>query len=307
MATPDLRIGISGWTYAGWRGGFYPDGLAQKRELEYASRRLNAIEINGTFYSLQRPSSFGTWYDATPADFRFAIKGSRFITHMKQLRDVETALANFFAQGVLRLEEKLGPILWQFPERMRYDRARFDDFFALLPRDRSAALGLARGHDARLDGRAWLEASNSRRLRYAIEVRHESFMNAEFLALLRRQGFALVFSDAGPHWPYAEDVTAGFIYARLHGAKEIYTSGYGRAALDRWARAIVAWSRGDEPADAQRVGTAKPPARKTRDVWVFFDNDRKVRAPHDAQALTRRLGLEWQQANPWMAEQARRR
>jgi uncharacterized protein YecE (DUF72 family) len=306
MRPPDLRIGISGWTYAGWRGDFYPDDLPQRKELEYASRRLNAIEINGTFYSLQRPSSFGAWYDGTPPGFRFAIKGSRFITHMKQLRDVETALANFFAQGVLRLEEKLGPILWQFPERMRYDRERFDAFFALLPRDTAAALELARRHDHRVDGRAWLDIASSRRLQYAIEVRHESFFAPEFLALLRRHGLALVFSDAGPHWPYAEDVTAGFVYARLHGAEEIYTSGYDDAALDRLAAAIRAWSAGGEPADAATVGSAKPPPRKTRDAWVFFDNDRKVRAPHDAQSLARRLGSNWQEEHPWPSTESNR-
>lgn len=286
-------VGISGWTYDGWRGVFYPDGLARRRELEYASRQLNAIEINGTFYSLQRPSSFEQWHQQTPRGFRFAVKASRFITHMKQLRDVEVPLANFLASGVLRLEEKLGPLLWQFPPRMRFDAARFETFLDMLPRTTSAASRLARGHDARLEGRASFHVEVDRPLRHAFEVRHPSFMNDEFLVLLRQHGAALVFSDAAADWPYAEDVTAGFTYLRLHGAEELYASGYGDRALDDWARKVRAWLRGGEPRGAARAGSERAPRSSGRDTWVFFDNDAKVRAPFDAMALADRLGLDW--------------
>jgi uncharacterized protein YecE (DUF72 family) len=289
------RVGISGWTYGGWRGDFYPDGLARKRELEYASRQLNVIEINGTFYSLQRPSSFESWHRQTPRGFRFAVKGSRFITHMKQLMDVDTPLANFFASGILRLEEKLGPILWQFPPRMKYDRARFEAFLALLPRTNADASRLARGHDARLEGRASFHCDVARPIRYAFEVRHESFMNDDFIGLLRKHHVALVFSDAAADWPYAEDVTTDFVYLRLHGADELYVSGYGDDALDDWARKVKAWMRGGEPRGAARASAYTAPSATGRDAWVFFDNDAKVRAPYDAMALADRLRIDWRQ------------
>jgi uncharacterized protein YecE (DUF72 family) len=291
-----IHIGISGWTYAGWRGDFYPAGLPHKRELHYASRELDTIEINGTFYSLQRPASFEKWHSETPRGFRFAVKCSRFITHMKQLRDVETPLANFFASGVLRLEEKLGPLLWQFAPRRRFDRDRFEAFLDLLPRDTFAASKLACHHDARLEGRASYDVTVNRPLRYAFEIRHESFMTGEFRQLLRDHGVSLVFSDAASDWPYAEDVTASFIYIRLHGAEETYASGYGDAALDMWARKIRAWSRGGEPRDSRRIGDAAP-RRSGRDVYVYFDNDRKVRAPFDALSLAQRLGIDWQETH----------
>ncbi|HSJ23451.1 MAG TPA: DUF72 domain-containing protein, partial [Longimicrobiales bacterium] len=272
---------------------FYPDGLARKRELEYASRQLNVIEINGTFYSLQRPTSFETWHRQTPRGFRFAVKVSRFITHMKQLNDVATPLANFFASGILRLEEKLGPILWQFPPRMRYDRARFEAFLEMLPRTTADASRLARDHDARLEGRASFHCDVVRPIRYAFEVRHASFMNDDFVGLLREHDVALVFSDAAADWPYAEDVTTDFVYLRLHGADELYASGYGDDALDDWARKVKAWMRGSEPRGAARVSSHTAPSATGRDAWVFFDNDAKVRAPYDAMALADRLRIDW--------------
>jgi uncharacterized protein YecE (DUF72 family) len=287
------HIGISGWTYAGWRKVFYPDGLAQHRELEYASRQLNSIEINGTFYSLQRPESFERWHEQTPRGFRFAVKGSRFITHMKQLRDVRTPLANFFASGVLRLEEKLGPLLWQFSDRMRFDAERFTQFLELLPRDAGEASKLARAHDARVSGRASYHTETDRPIRHALEVRHASFMNDEFLDLLRRYRTALVFSDAAADWPYAEDVTTDFVYLRLHGAEELYASGYDADSLDAWATKLRAWLAGGEPRAAQRAGTQRAPKRRGRDAYVFFDNDAKVRAPFDAMSLAERLRLDW--------------
>jgi uncharacterized protein YecE (DUF72 family) len=286
------HIGISGWTYAGWRGDFYPRGLPHKDELRYASRQFDTIEINGTFYSLQRPSSFEKWYAETPRGFRFAVKCSRFITHMKQLRDIEVPLANFYASGVLRLEEKLGPMLWQFAPQRRLDFDRFAAFLRLLPRTTRAAARIARRHDARLEGRSSYHVDVDRPIRHALEIRHESFMTPAFMELLREHNAALVFSDAASDWPYAEDVTADFIYIRLHGAEETYASGYGDQALDRWAARIRSWSAGREPRDSQRIA-GRAHARTKRDVYAYFDNDRKVRAPYDALDLAQRLGNDW--------------
>ena len=287
-----VHIGISGWTYAGWRQTFYPPGLPHRRELEFAASRLDTIEINGTFYSLQRPGSFERWYAETPRGFRFSVKCSRFITHMKQLRDVETPLANFFASGLLRLESKLGPLLWQFAPRRTFDADRFRAFLEMLPRDTMSASRLARHHDNRLSGRSSYHVDVNRPLRHAFEIRHETFLTPVFLDMLREHGAALVFSDAGSGWPYAEDITAGFVYARLHGAEETYASGYDEHALDSWAARIRSWAAGREPRNSQRVGPAALP-RRSRDVFVYFDNDRKVRAPFDALALARRLGNDW--------------
>jgi uncharacterized protein YecE (DUF72 family) len=284
-----VRIGISGWRYAGWRGSFYPKELRQRDELSYASRHFDTIEINGTHYSLQRPEFFARWYDETPDDFVFAIKGSRFITHLKQLREVETPLANFFASGVLRLEEKLGPFLWQFSPRFRFDAERFDHFLGLLPRDSAAAAVLAEHHDHRLKGRAWIKTGRKRLLRHAVEIRHPSFLDPAFVRLLRRHKIALVFADT-VDWPYAEDVTAEFLYLRLHGSEELYASGYDDDALDRWAARIRSWSQGVEPNDAKLIDATARPNRRARDVYVYFDNDAKVRAPVDAQSLRKRLG-----------------
>ena len=286
-----VRIGISGWTYGGWRGSFYPYGLRHSDELGYASRQVDTIEINGTHYSLQRPDSFARWHDETPEGFVFAVKGSRYITHLKQLNDIETPLANFFASGVLRLEEKLGPFLWQFSPRFRFDAARLDHFLALLPRDSEAAAALAEQHDERLAGRAWTRTEGRRGLSHAIEIRHKSFLDPAFVALLRRHQLALVFADSVA-WPYAEDLTADFVYLRLHGSEELYASGYSDEALDHWAARIKLWARGLEPNDARLIAPEiKPPARRAaRDAYVYFDNDAKVRAPADASSLRARLG-----------------
>jgi uncharacterized protein YecE (DUF72 family) len=289
--TGRIRIGISGWRYPPWRGIFYPKGLPQKDELAYASRQFSTIEINGTFYSLQRPERFASWYAATPEDFVFAVKGGRFITHMKRLRNVEAPLANFFASGVLRLKEKLGPILWQFPPNFAFHEPLFDDFLALLPRDTAAAACLARRHDQRVAGRSWIgRGPPGCEIRHAVEIRHQSFMTPRFIALLRRHGVALVFADT-VEFPYCEDATADFLYLRLHGLEELYVSGYSAAALSRWARRIASWAAGRMPKDAVLVGP-KPAATGTpRDVYVYFDNDAKVRAPFDAIALATRLKL----------------
>ncbi|MBV9109686.1 MAG: DUF72 domain-containing protein [Gemmatimonadetes bacterium] len=284
-------VGISGWTYPGWRRVFYPDGLAHRRELEYASRKMDSIEINGSFYSLQRPSSYTKWYDETPPGFVFAVKGSRFITHMLKLRNVETALPNFFASGVLCLKEKLGPILWQFPERMPADLERFERFLAALPKTTGEAAEVARNHDHRLDGRAWTEAEVDIPIRHAFEIRHPGFLGPDFVALLREHGAALVFADTAGRWPYAEDVTADFVYVRLHGAEQLYASGYTDDQLDWWAARIREWRRGCAPEDATCVAAPAADAPAGRDVYVYFDNDAKVHAPFDAIRLKERLAV----------------
>ncbi|MDO9280472.1 MAG: DUF72 domain-containing protein [Pseudomonadota bacterium] len=289
---PEVRVGISGWTYAPWRGTFYPVGLPQRAELAYASRWVGSIEINGTFYGLQHPADFQSWREVTPPDFRFFVKGSRYLTHFRRLDDVRVPLANFLASGVLALAEKLGPILWQLPPWFRYDADRIGFFLALLPSDHAAAARLAAEHDERLEGRSFLEVQGARPLRHAMEVRHPSFADPSFVAQLRRSNVALVVADAAGRWPTLEDVTADFVYARLHGDKELYTSGYTEEALDRWAARFDAWRRGSEPDDARRVSPEPPPrAPGGRDVFVYFDNDVKVHAPFDAAALAARLGV----------------
>jgi uncharacterized protein YecE (DUF72 family) len=269
-----IRVGISGWRYEPWRGVFYPQDLVQRRELEYCGLHFPSVEINGSFYSLQRPEYYEAWYEETPPGFVFAVKGSRYITHMLRLNNIDKPLANFYASGVLALKDKLGPFLWQFPEMFHFKPERLDAFFRLLPKSTKQALALARRRDARMTGRARLAIDANRPLRHAVEVRHASFINDDFLSLLRKHGIALVVADTAGRWPKMYDVTADFVYVRLHGDKEIYTSGYGSRALDEWAARIRGW---------HRLG----------DIYVYFDNDVKVRAPYDAQTLMRKLGLTW--------------
>lgn len=283
-----VRVGISGWTYPPWRGVFFPPDLPQKRELEFAANAFRTIEVNGTFYSLQRPSSFADWAERTPEDFVFSIKGSRYITHLRRLGEIEIPLANFFASGLLRLGPKLGPILWQLPPSFRYSRDRIEAFLRLLPKDRKAAAALGSKHDDRLKGRAFLDAGKNSRLRHAMEIRHASFVNPEFIALLRRYKVALVCADA-VEWPRLMDLTADFVYCRLHGSKELYASGYGPKAIDEWTRRVVAWARGGESEDGDFASDKSAPRRSGRDVYVYFDNDAKVRAPRDARRLTRKI------------------
>ncbi|MCC5046336.1 DUF72 domain-containing protein [Xanthomonas campestris] len=286
-----IRIGISGWRYARWRGTFYPTGLAQRRELAYAGRCFPSVEINGSFYSLQRPESYQSWHDETPDDFVFAVKGPRFVTHMKRLRDCEQALANFFASGVLRLGEKLGPILWQLPPTLRFDDAVLDAFLSSLPRDTEAALALARKRDTTLmHGRTALSIDRKRPLRHALEMRHPSFCDPSCMKLLRKHKVGVVVADTAGKFPYLEDVTANFVYLRLHGDAQLYASGYSDHALDRWGERIAAWAAGGEPSDAQRVGP-RASKRARRDVYCYFDNDMKVHAPFDARGLMQRLDL----------------
>jgi uncharacterized protein YecE (DUF72 family) len=284
--------------YAPWRGHFYPGNLPQRRELEYAASIFNSIEINGSFYSLQRRESWQRWYAETPDDFVFAVKGSRYITHMLRLRDAENALANFFAQGIFALKHKLGPILWQLPPQMSFEPPRIEEFLHALPRDAGAALALARTRDARMDDRDYLEIDAVRPLRHAFEIRNKTFLDERFIALLRAHNAALVVADTAQRWPMAVDVTADFVYLRLHGDKKIYQSGYGPKTLGAWAERIQAWREGREPVqfppDAVHVSAAPAAvAPEGRDVFCYFDNtDVKLRAPKDAQGLMRALGVQ---------------
>jgi uncharacterized protein YecE (DUF72 family) len=272
----EARVGISGWVYPRWRKAFYPKGLRQADELAYASERLTSIEVNGSFYALQRPASWTRWRDTVPDDFVFAVKGPRFITHVKRLGDVDAPLANFFASGVLALDGKLGPVLWQLPPTLAFDEALLDAFLARLPRTRGAAAELAARHDERMDGRSWFAidpASDAAAapLRHAVEVRHLSFETEVWTDLLSRHGVASVVADTAGRYPRLTATTADFAYARLHGEEELYASGYDDESLDRWAD----WVRAHNAAG--------------RDAYVYFDNDAKVRAPFDAMALIARL------------------
>ncbi|MGE5608952.1 MAG: DUF72 domain-containing protein [Bacillota bacterium] len=266
---------------------FYPKGLRQARELEYASRQFNSIEINASFYRLQTAGSYQTWYAQTPTEFLFAVKGGRFITHMKKLREVEQPLANFFASGVLLLKEKLGPILWQFPPNLGFDEQRFDAFFQLLPKDTRQAALLARHHNQKVT-EPITQTDTQRPLRYAVEIRHDTYLTPAFVRLLRKYNIALVFADTAGLFPYTEDVTADFIYIRLHGAEQIYWSGYSDAMLDWWAARIHAWAHGSQPPNAKTVAESLDD-RRPRDIYVYFDNDANVRAPFDAMTLAQKV------------------
>ncbi|WP_041230680.1 DUF72 domain-containing protein [Deinococcus peraridilitoris] len=288
MQRGKVYIGTSGWTYPHWRGTFYPKGLAQRLELTHAAQTFDSLELNGSFYSLQRPGSYGRWFRETPDDFVFAVKGGRFITHLKRLRGVESALANFYASGVLLLAHKLGPFLWQLPAHVPYDPQVLESFLTQLPRDTTQAAALAAGHDERLHGRAWTRAEHDAPLRHALEVRHDSFLTPDFTAQLRRHGVALVVADAAGHFPLIEDVTADFVYVRLHGSRELYASAYTEEELRYWAARVRCWQEGSEPTDARRIAACTASLRP-RDVYVYFDNDIHAHAPHDARALVRFL------------------
>lgn len=284
----DVRIGISGWTYKPWRGQFYPKGLPIKKELAHAASVFRSIEINGTFYSMQRAESFAAWANQTSDDFVFAVKGPRYITHMLRLKNAEPALGNFFASGPLRLGAKLGPILWQLPPTFRFEPERLEAFFRLLPRDTEAAIGCGRKHDHRLKGRAWLKTDRRRPIRHALEIRHESFRDPAFIALLRRHDIALVCADT-VEWPLLMDLTSDFVYVRLHGSTELYRSAYKPAALRRWAERVEAWRSGKPMADGD-FASDRPARARPRDVYLYFDNTDKLQAPRDAVALMGLLG-----------------
>lgn len=280
-----IVVGIAGWRYQPWRGVFYPAGLSQDRELAFASRALQSIELNGSFYALQKPASYAAWHAATPPGFVFSVKGNRYITHVKRLRDIDAPLANVLASGVFELGAKLGPFLWQFPPNFRFEPDSMAHFLSLLPHDTDQGLALARQHEPRMQGKVALQVDKKRKLRHAIEIRHESFVDPAFIALLRKYKVALVVADTAGKWPYYEDITADFMYLRLHGDKQLYASGYTEAALARWAARLKAWRAGTEPDDARHMSGSPAPRRASRDVFCYFDDDIKVHAPFDAMRL----------------------
>jgi uncharacterized protein YecE (DUF72 family) len=286
-----IRIGISGWRYKPWRGVFYPKGLTQKRELAFAAENFRSIEMNGTFYSLQIPSSFERWAAETPDDFVFAVKGPRYLTHMLKLKNIDAALANFFASGIFRLGKKLGPILWQLPPNFGFNPGRLESFFKLLPRDTDEAAAIARRHEKWLTKkRTDTEPRAHTKLRHALEIRHPTFLVKEFVDLLRAHNVALVCADT-VEWPRRMDITSDFVYIRLHGSEVLYASGYKDNDLDVWANRVVAWAAGNQPTDDESKWITEPQPRKRalRDVYVYFDNDAKVRAPFDAKNLLARI------------------
>ena len=265
-------VGISGYDYKPWRGAFYPEQLPARRWLEYASHRFNSVELNGTFYSLKSPAVFERWTAETPdRDFLFAVKGGRFITHNLKLRNAERSLGNFFASGVLALGRKTGPLLWQLPATYGFDAERMDAFMRQLPRTAREAEAVALQHDDRLRRGALVDAAAPVTYRHAFEVRHPSYFHDEFYAILRAHRCAFVVADTAGKFPYAEEVTADFVYVRLHGSRELYASGYTDDELDEWSARVERWR------DAGR------------DVYFYFDNDAKVHAPCDAARLAERV------------------
>ena len=265
-------VGISGYDYKPWRGRFYPDDLPARRWLEHASRTFNSIELNGTFYSLKSPEVFRRWVDESPPGFLYAVKGGRFLTHNLKLRNAERSLGNFFASGVLALGEKTGPFLWQLPGTYRFDAERMSGFMRLLPRSARDAEAVARLHDERLKRGALVEAAVDVPYRHCFEVRHDSYFHDEFYAVLREHRCGFVVADTAGKFPYAEEVTADFVYVRLHGSQQLYVSGYTDDELDEWARKVKRWRA------------------KGLDTYVYFDNDAKVHAPFDALRLADRVG-----------------
>jgi uncharacterized protein YecE (DUF72 family) len=260
-----IRIGIGGWTYEPWRGTFYPDGLAQKRELEYASRKLTSIEVNGTYYGSQKPETFAKWREETPDGFVFSLKAPRFATNRKVLADAGQTIERFFSSGVMELKEKLGPINWQFMETKKFDPEDFGAFLRLLPRT--------------VDGVG---------IRHAVEVRHDSFRTPAFVALAREHGVAIVVSADSDH-PQIADPTAPFVYARIMGTAEAEPAGYAEAALDLWASRAREWAAGRSPAGMETV--AAPVERKAgRDVFLYVISGHKVRNPVAAMKMIERLG-----------------
>jgi uncharacterized protein YecE (DUF72 family) len=259
-----IRVGIGGWTYEPWRGLFYPKGLAQARELEFASRAVTSIEINGTYYSTQKPESFRKWAKETPEDFVFSVKAVRFATNRRVLADAGTSIEKFVTSGITELGKKLGPILWQFMPTKKFDADDFGAFLAQLPK---AADGL--------------------KLRHAVEVRHESFVTKEFVSLARKHNIAIVLADSAKY-PMIADVTADFVYARLQQADAKITTGYSPAVIKKWAERAKTWEKGGEVKDLPALADAAK--AKKRDVFVYMINGAKERAPAAAAALLAQLG-----------------
>ncbi len=259
-----IRIGVGGWTYEPWRGVFYPAELTQKRELEYASRHLTSIEINGTFYGSQKPETFAKWHDETPADFVFSLKAPRYATHRKTLAEAGKSVERFYSSGVMCLKDKLGPVNWQLPPNKKFEPGDFAAFLGLLPRE--------------LDGRA---------LRHVVEVRHASFRSEDFVALAREHGVAVVIAGDS-EYPQIADPTASFVYARIMGTREGCEFGYPADELDRWAARAKAWASGGLPKGLEFVGAARSDGRP-RDVYLYVISGHKVRNPAAAMALIERV------------------
>lgn len=261
---PEIRVGIGGWTYAPWRDNFYPEGLAHAKELEYASRQVTAIEVNGTFYGLQKPATFARWRDAVPDDFVFSLKAPRYATHRTTLADAGDSIAGFIDSGFIELGDKLGPLLWQLPPHKTFDADDVAAFLELLP--------------AVVDGRP---------LRHVLEVRHVSFMTEDYLRIARGRGVATVFTDS-TDYPSFADITGEFIYARLLRSDAKRVAGYAPKSLDAWHRRALLWARGDAPDDLPYIAPATG-ATTRRDVYIYFINGAKERAPNAARALLERL------------------
>jgi uncharacterized protein YecE (DUF72 family) len=256
-----IRVGIGGWTYEPWRTTFYPEGTVQSRELDYASRHVSSIEINGTFYRLQKPAVFAKWRDATPDGFMFSIKAPRFIVQRKDLASAATAIERFISSGIAELKTKMGPILWQLAPTKKFDAREIDDFLTLLP-----------GTVDKLP------------LRHALEVRNVSFMNREFLEIARKHRVAIVYEDDDTH-PGAADLTSTFVYARLRRSNASILTGYAPDDLKRWSRRAKTWALGKEPTDLPRIAPKPKAVATPRDVFIYFINGAKERAPAAAQKL----------------------
>ncbi|HLZ66912.1 MAG TPA: DUF72 domain-containing protein [Aliidongia sp.] len=264
-STPSIRVGIGGWTFEPWRGNFYPAELAQKRELEYASRKLTSIEVNGTYYGSMKPETFAKWHDETPEDFVFSLKGPRFTTNRRVLAEAGESIGRFFASGVMELKDKLGPINWQFMGTKKFDPDDFEAFLKLLPE--------------KIDGRP---------IRHAVEVRHDSFKTPEFIALARRYQVAIVLAGDS-EFPQIADITAPFVYARIMGTTEAEDAGYSAKAIDTWAERARTLAAGKVPEGLETADGASGPAAK-RDVFLYVISGFKPRNPAAAMALIGKLG-----------------
>ncbi len=260
-----IRVGIGGWTFAPWRGAFYPKGLPHAQELAYASAHLTSIEINGTFYRTQTPATFRKWAQETPDGFVFSVKGPRYVTQRHTLKEAGDSIRRFFDSGVLELHDRLGPILWQFAPTKKFDEADVGGFLELLPREQAGCA-----------------------LRHVVEVRHASFRTPAFIALLRAFDTPVVFAEH-PTYPAIADVTGGFVYARLQMGEDSIPTGYPPAALDGWTRRLRRWAAGGEPDDLPRVEPDRHASAQPREVFAYFIHEGKVRAPAAAMALIERL------------------
>jgi uncharacterized protein YecE (DUF72 family) len=258
-----IRAGMGGWTFEPWEGTFYPEKLAKKKQLEFASRQVPTIEVNGTYYSGFTPATYAKWAAETPDDFVFSIKGNRFVTNRKVLAEAAESMKKFFAQGLEELGPKLGPIVWQFANTKKFEPEDFEGFLKLLPETHA---GLT--------------------LRHALEVRHASFAVPEFVALAGKHNCAVCYAH---HHDYPEfaDITADFIYARLQKGEDDVPTAYQPKELSAWAKRAETWASGGQPDDLPYADPDRRPAKTPRDVFVYFIHEGKIRAPHAAMAFMR--------------------